>query len=294
MKSNFSPLLQRRYILFIVALLCLGGGVFFLSQEQSSIVNFRTCQDLLKPSRFSPSLVGLRELNASASGRLSKAKIEKYFKRLPKKVYVIDVRAEEDFYIKGISAGWLGIRYFDGTVEDRFYKLSFLETPFHHLKWMWRRLINLGSLSTPALQQLQSEQLFLKNLGHDYYCFAGHRHMVHSNEMIQSFLSFLETLPNDAWLHFHCATGRGRSTTFMILYDIYHNSKKVGLEDIILRQHLLGGENVLDVALRPKGTWSRDSLLKRKALVENFYAYMNDPQGYGSQSWMSWTQKNSL
>ncbi len=185
---------------------------------------------------------------------------------------------------------WLGIRYLDGQLEDRLYKTHFWKTPTSHVKWSWRRLVNLKTLRTPQAHQLQKEEQFLKNLGHDYYCFAGQRHMVHSNEMIQMFIQFLESLPPNAWLHFHCATGRGRSTTFMILYDIYRSAKKVPLEDIILRQHLLGGENVLDVALRPKGTWTKDSLLKRKALVERFYAYMTDPQGYGHQNWIDWVQ----
>jgi hypothetical protein len=285
MKARF------KYYFFALFLAISVGGVFFLAQEQSSILNFRTCQDSLKPSRFSPSLVGLRELKCSASGRLSKTKIEKYFKRLPSKVYVVDVRAEEDLYVNGISASWLGIRYLDGQLEDRLYKKRFWKMPVQQAKWGWRRLVNLKTLKTPEVQQLQKEEQFLRNLGHEYYCFAGQRHMVHSNEMIQMFINFLEGLPQDAWLHFHCATGRGRSTTFMILYDIYRNAKKVPLEDIILRQHLLGGENVLDVALRPKGTWTKDSLLKRKALVERFYAYMTDPQGYGHQSWVNWVQQ---
>ena len=164
MKARF--LSHKIKALFFLLLLGFSvGGVFFLAKEQSSILNFRTCQDSLKPSRFSPSLVGLRELNCSASGRLSKAKIEKYFKRLPSKVFVVDVRAEEDLYINGISAGWLGIRYFDGQVEDRLYTVQFWKKPVPHLKWGWRRLVNLKTLKTPQANQLQKEEQFLKNLG---------------------------------------------------------------------------------------------------------------------------------
>jgi len=279
---------HKKTCLSVLFLALLVGFFLFLSQEKSSILNFRTCTDSLKPSRFSPSLEGLRELRCSASGRLSANKIEKYFQRLPSKVYVVDVRAEEEYYVNGISAGWLGIRYLKNRLEDRLYTTPFWETPFHHLKWVWRRLINLHSIATPPPHQMQSEEQFLKSLGHEYFCFAGQRHMVHSNEMVQEFIVFLDALPEGAWLHFHCATGRGRSTIFMILYDIYRNAKRVPLNDIILRQHLLGGENVLDVALRPKGTWTQASLFKRKKLVEDFYAYMVDPNGYGKQPWMAW------
>jgi len=293
MKISFSR--SRKSHLLIILISLFTGFLFFLSQEKSSILNFRTCYDSFKPSRFTASREGLQELRCSASGRLSQSKIEKYFKKLPSKVYVIDVRAEQDFYVKGISAGWLGIRYLDGRFEDRLYTTKFYwGKPTQHLKWMWRRLINLHTLAMPTPQQMQSEEQFLKNLGHEYYSFAGQRHMVHSNEMIQEFINFLDSLPEDAWLHFHCATGRGRSTTFMILYDIYHNAKRVPLGDIILRQHLLGGENVFDIALRPKGTWSKDSLVKRKKLVEDFYSYMTDPNGYGIRNWIDWIKQREL
>ena len=41
--------------------------------------------------------------------------------------------------------------------------------------------------------------------------------------------------------HFHCKEGIGRTTTFMIMYDIMKNYKEVSLNDIIKRQYLPSG-----------------------------------------------------
>lgn len=266
----------------------LGGGLYFVGQEESAVLNFRTTKSPLKPSVYSPDLTGLRELNASVSGRLSASKIKKNFANLPEKLTVIDARAEQDIYLNGISAGWLGVKFEDGKLIDRVFTPPFNKKTFYRIKCCWRRLLNFGTIYLPDLSHFQTEEDFLKSLGYGYYAFEGARHKVHDDETIDRFVKFLDHLPKDTWLHFHCAAGRGRSTTFVIMYDIYRNGKRVALEDIILRQHLIGGENVLDVAMRPKGTWSKEDLLDRKELVENFYAYITDPRGHGYQKWSQW------
>ena len=59
--------------------------------------------------------------------------------------------------------------------------------------------------------------------------------------MIDYFIDFVQSQPNGSWLHFHCKEGIGRTTTFMIMYDIMKNHKDVELNDIIKRQVILSG-----------------------------------------------------
>lgn len=67
-----------------------------------------------------------------------------------------------------------------------------------------------------------------------------------NEDMIDRFVSFVSELPENTWLHFHCKAGIGRTTTFMIMYDIMKNCNNVTLDDIIARQVLLANLNSKD------------------------------------------------
>ncbi|MEG2193551.1 MAG: GxGYxYP family putative glycoside hydrolase, partial [Terrisporobacter sp.] len=60
-----------------------------------------------------------------------------------------------------------------------------------------------------------------------------------SDDMVNYFVNYVNAQKKDTWLHFHCKAGIGRTTTFMIMYDIIKNCNEVALNDIITRQVLL-------------------------------------------------------
>lgn len=47
------------------------------------------------------------------------------------------------------------------------------------------------------------------------------------DDTVNAFVTFVKTLPEDVWLHFHCLAGEGRTTTFMVIYDILRNAPLV-------------------------------------------------------------------
>lgn len=59
--------------------------------------------------------------------------------------------------------------------------------------------------------------------------------------MVDYFINFVKNQPENTWLHFHCKARAGRTTTFMIMYDIIKNCNEVNLNDIIGRQIILSG-----------------------------------------------------
>ena len=59
--------------------------------------------------------------------------------------------------------------------------------------------------------------------------------------MVNYFMDIVKNNPENTWFHFHCKAGVGRTTTFMIMYDIIKNGNEVSLHDIIGRQLLLSG-----------------------------------------------------
>ena len=60
-----------------------------------------------------------------------------------------------------------------------------------------------------------------------------------TDTMVEYFVDFIKKQPENTWIHFHCKAGVGRTTTFMIMYDIIKNCNEVSLNDIIARQLLL-------------------------------------------------------
>ena len=86
-----------------------------------------------------------------------------------------------------------------------------------------------------------------------------------SDEIVDSFIAFERSLPEATWVHFHCMEGVGRATAFMFMYDAMHNAKSVSLDDIMTRQVLLGGKNLL-----------HSGNAERAAFIENFYQYCKE------------------
>jgi Inositol hexakisphosphate len=99
------------------------------------------------------------------------------------------------------------------------------------------------------------------------------------DEEVDRFILAVRALPQNAWAHFHCEAGRGRTTTFMVLYDMLRNAARASLEDIVRRQKLLGYD--YDV-LRPAepGNWKAPYTDDRAAFVRAFYNYARaNPEG---------------
>ena len=94
-------------------------------------------------------------------------------------------------------------------------------------------------------------------------------------------------MPADGWAHFHCRAGKGRTTTFLALYDMLHNARAVALDDIINRQSLLAGDYDL---FKPEagGGWKAAVFEDRAAFVRAFYEYARANPGGQPQLWTQW------
>src|SRR5262249_7367517 len=109
-----------------------------------------------------------------------------------------------------------------------------------------------------------------------------------TDEEVDRFVGAVRGLSADAWAHFHCRAGKGRTTTFMALYDMLRDAKTVSLQAIVDRQSLLVGDyNLLQPA--PDETGAKVAVFQdRAAFVRAFYDYARDNPGGRPMLWSEW------
>ena len=112
------------------------------------------------------------------------------------------------------------------------------------------------------------------------------------DDEVDRFIRAVRALPENAWAHFHCEAGLGRTTTFMVLYDMLRNANRMSLEDIVRRQKVLS--NGYDV-LQPDepGNWKAPYAADRAAFVRAFYDYARANPNGRPQLWTEWLQSRA-
>ena len=228
-----------------------------------------------------PTRAGLDELNASASGQPSESTLttlrEKISEYAPDaKLIVVDLRQESHGFANTLPVSWYveknrgNVGKDTAEVEaDEFERLKNLrgvETTFQPLGNEDKQTFRPVTI-VPRI--VKTEREVCEQLGIDYKRFAAADMQFPAPEIVDEFITFVATLPENAWLHFHCQAGHGRTTTFLVMYDIMKNPE-LSLEEICRRQYLLGGSNLL---LEPEGddfysTNARDRAKKIRLFYE--------------------------
>jgi len=107
-----------------------------------------------------------------------------------------------------------------------------------------------------------------------------------SDASVDDFLSLIKNNPK-SWLHVHCHVGKGRTTTFLAIYDMFYNAKKVSFDDILARQLAIDGADLKETS----GAHSKRAT-KRLIFLRKFYKYCRNAD-LESISWSEWCQKKS-
>lgn len=141
---------------------------------------------------------------------------------------------------------------------------------------------------TFAPQNVQTEKEVVEALGFRYVRFYVTDRTQPDTETIEAFLDFVESLPRDAWLHFHCRAGRGRTTTFMAMYDMIRNPD-IPAETIIERQHLIGGA---DLTAMKDEEWKNERIVQRLETLKLFSDYVRARHaGETTLRWGAWIEE---
>ena len=279
--------------------------------------NWRTCQGELTPNEeselfpdpdYEPSLEGLRQLNISGSSDLSakeldwvKAEIEKL---TDGPIYIIDVRGESHGLINGLHVSRYGANNWGNVGKTHAQIVAEEAAEIHAIKGQTIDIYSLSkndnyqptesgrSVTEATSAQTEEEACTERGLG--YARFTVPDRAFPGDSELEAFVEFVQKLPANAWLHFHCQAGAGRTTQYMIFYDMMRNLS-VPLKDIAYRQCLLGGNYLLYDGSAPGEDPVKAELCAEKAqMIPLFYQYIqeNFPTGYKTK-WSQWKRQFS-
>ncbi len=303
-------------ILFVVLLLCQAALTALADEPQNGEVilkldrpdvlqlpkDFRTSNDAFaKPGKgkmpvLMPSRVGMDKLNISGSSTFSQLELAKMLTQLPAdRLIIVDLRLESHGYLDGMAVSWYGA----------FNRANVGKSPAE-VETMERELLyqtllgpvkvarlnpdkSIGSTIelnvTHALTEAEVTNLF----GVKYFRVQSPDYVKPTDENVDQFLAFYKKLPKDAWLHFHCHAGEGRTTVFMAMTDMLRNAQQVSYEDIMTRQWLIGGQDIRTAT--SADPWKKEVYAERAQFTRDFYDYVTQ-RANETITWTEWAKQH--
>lgn len=279
----FQKLLAHKYKIILGFILIVGVVIYVETRDATMLERFRRSDDQIKPP-IEFSVEGLKDLHISGSNRVSQSALKSELSKIDMPVYVFDLQLESHLFIRGLPEHWYGYKHQQQELSDSLKGVR--------LKHILRRYFQTGKvIHTQA--DLQTEKQIVEELGFHYIQTNQTRHRVPEGDQVDLFIKTIKELPDNAWVHFHCSAGQGRTSVAMVVTDILKNGKKVALEDIVKRHHALGSEDLFDTVVWENGTYSQEMLDNRKNFIMSFYEYVNDPKGLDTTSWQEWSKRKS-
>lgn len=232
---------------------------------------------------------GLSDLRVSGSAQFS----EKTFKTMaesfsisPKDLIILDLREESHGFINGEPISWTdGNNYanidqsLDQIVLDEFFRLraAYQEGEI---------IIDLVKNPTRLIvDSIKTEKDVVESLGATYIRLPVTDHKQPGNAIVDQFIELIQNTSSSHWIHMHCKAGRGRTTTFLTMYDIAKNAHHVSFEAIMDRQYLIGG---IDLSIVESSSIEKsENARKRFEFIQQFYRYCQEVPDFHI-SWSEW------
>lgn len=246
--------------------------------------NFRMCNSYIKDDAVED-LSGLSDLNISGSGQFSENSLDMVKNKIgSNSIIIVDLKQEDHGFINGTPISWVNKK---NTSNKGLTKEQILDNENNKLSGIENNkeisIQNQKLIPT----KVQNENELVENKGMSYIRIPVTDKEKPSDDMVDYFVQFVQSLPQNTWVHFHCEEGLGRTTTFMAMYDIMKNAKKVNLEDIMNRQVLIGGQDLLDDKIN-----ASTNAKERAEFIKKFYEYSLQNNNSFKITWSQWLKTN--
>lgn len=251
---------------------------------------FRKTTDLtnLKDNKVI-NLSGLANLNISGSSQFSENGLilmkQSIGNAMP--IIIVDLRQESHGFINGLAISWTdnhnkankGLTK-EAVICDENTRLQSI---------LLNKPLYIGN-KTLIPKKVENQKSLVERYGMSHMGIPVTDKEIPDNDMVDYFIKFVNSLFPYTWLHFHCKAGIGRTTTFMVMYDMMKNAKNVSLQDIMYRQVLLGGKNLLRDEQLLISRLGRKA--KRAKLIKMFYRYCVENNDNFKTTWSQWIKQH--
>ena len=251
-----------------------------------------------------PDTTGMDTLNISGSAEFSEQQFMKLAETLRKvsdgkEIYIIDLRRESHALLNGISFSWCGpynwsniglsAEEIENDQDQRFGSLVGKTMTAYPRE----DLMPFGEGVEYQVETYQTEKDLVEKQGFHYLRIPVLDITWPAPEEVDQFIEFVKGIDMDqVWLHFHCAAGKGRTGSFMFMYDMMKNPE-VDRMDIMVRQAKLGGNYMLykgddDDAFKQK------IYAERSEMAQLFCDYVDENRASGyTVKWSDWLEKKT-
>jgi hypothetical protein len=268
-----------------------------------NLYNFRMSSDPFKANVPPyPPRTGLDQLMASGSAQITPEGLRELKQRLKGKNFVdVDLRQESHGFADDFPVSWyadhdwanLG-KNLAQVIQDENQRLADLIKE-KNVTATAIKTVNGKEVETQhplTVKTSYTEEDLLNKNGGAYYRLPLTDYRRPSDSQVDDFLQWVKTLSPNTWIHFHCEAGEGRTTTFLVMYDILKNAHQVGFTDTVKRQWLLGGIDLLKYP--PKDDWKYPYAVERTDFLKKFHAYVKSDSPETWSKWISHQARQTL
>ena len=208
-------------------------------------------------------------------------------------VWVVDCRLETHGLVNGIAVSWCSEdngANLGRTVEE-------IEAEEKDLSGLIGSTVTAYTTENDAqvegvelsIETWETERALVEGEGFGYLRLACPDHCWPPADVIDAFIAFAGGLEEDAWLHFHCQAGSGRTGAFMTIYEMMQKPD-ASVEEILGHQAETGSGNLLDRAKPEKSPAQKERCVLARAMY--LYIQENRDMGY-AVTWSQWLEAHS-
>jgi len=145
--------------------------------------------------------------------------------------------------------------------------------------------------ATIPVRSVEQEKTLVRKNGMRYRRLGVLDHCVPQDTIVDAYVTLVHKQKIDEWIHLHCHGGKGRTSTFLVMYDMLLNAPRVSYDEIMQRHQAIPPfYNLRKKREANKARIACYDLRTRFTKLFYDYAQQGAPKG---QRWSQWIQQQS-